>query len=49
MGKVVADFAKGEPTVRPAERSVPLPVPPEEYYRNAGKHLRKMYERFGTL
>ena len=33
-------------SVRP-ERTVPLPVPPDEYYRDPGKHLRAMYERFG--
>lgn len=49
MGKVVADFARSAPKVRPAERAVPLPVPADEYYRDPGKHLRGMYERFGTL
>ncbi len=49
MGRVVADFARSAPKVRPAERTVPLPVPADEYYRNPGRHLREMYGRFGTL
>lgn len=49
MGKVVADFARSRPTVQSAERTVPLPVPPDEYYKDPWKHLRRMYERFGTL
>jgi hypothetical protein len=49
MGRVVRDFARSSPRVRPAERTVPLPVPADEYYRDPWKHLRAMYERFGTL
>jgi len=50
MGKVVSDFAKSKPTVAPsAEKAVPLPVPPDEYYRDPWKHLRGMYERFGAM
>jgi endo-1,4-beta-mannosidase len=49
MGKVVADFIRSGPKVRQAERTVPLPVPADEYYRDPWKHLRAMYERFGTL
>jgi hypothetical protein len=50
MGKVVSEFAKAKPTVAPsAEKAVPLPVPPDEYYRDPWKHLRGMYERFGRL
>jgi endo-1,4-beta-mannosidase len=49
MGKAVADFARARPKVTAAERTVPLPVPPDEYYRDPGKHLRGMYERFGSL
>ena len=49
MGRVVRDFARTAPTVRSAERAVPLPVPADEYYRDPGKHLRAMYERFGRL
>jgi hypothetical protein len=41
MGKVVSEFAKGKPTVAPsAEKTVPLPVPPDEYYRDPWKLLR---------
>src|SRR4051794_40899704 len=47
MGKAVADFAKANPVVKPPKKTVPLPVPPDEYYRDPGKHLRGMYERFG--
>ena len=49
MGRVVADFAKSAPKVRPAERTVPLPVPADEYYRNPGLYLRDMYDRFGKM
>ena len=42
--------AEGHPVeIRPAEKTVPLPVPPDEYYRDPWKHLRGMYERFGTI
>ena len=49
MGKVVAEFARSAPKVRPAERTVTLPVSPDEYYRDPGRHLRAMYARFGAL
>ena len=49
MGQVVRDFARSAPLVGPAERRVPLPVTPDEYYRDPSKHLRAMYERFGRL
>ena len=49
MGKVVRDFARSSPTVRSAERTVPLPVSADDYYREPGKHLPGMYERFGRL
>lgn len=49
MGKAVADFARGKPTVRRAERTVALPVSADEYYREPGRYTGEMYEAFGRL
>ena len=49
MGKAVANFAKTRPTIGAAEKTVPLLVPPDEYYRDPWKQLREMYERFGMM
>ncbi len=49
MGKAVGDFIKTQPRVQPAEKVVTLPVSADEYYRNAGKYGKALYEAFGTL
>lgn len=49
MGQAVAEFARSQPKVGPAEKTVHLPVVVDEYYRDPGKHLRAMYDHFGTL
>ena len=49
MGEAVRRFAGGGPKVMAAEKTVQLPVTPDEYYRNPGKHLPEMYERFGMM
>jgi hypothetical protein len=49
MGKVVAQFAKARPTVRPPEKTVTLPVTPDEYYREPSRYLPSLYAQFGKL
>ena len=49
MGKAVADFAASRPAVLPAERTVPLPHGPDDYYRSTVHQLPTLYQRFGTL
>lgn len=49
MGKVVADFARSRPTVRPPERTVELDVTPQAYYDDPLNHQKRLYARWGTL
>ncbi len=49
MGKVVADFARGGPTVRAPEKSVTLPVSPAAYYLSPGRYTGPLYAQFGAL
>ena len=49
MGKVVGEFAKAKPKVQAAEKTVKLPVSPDEYYSAPARHLPRMYGDFGTI
>lgn len=49
MAEAVAKFAHGNPRVGPQSKRVELPVTPDEFYLDPGKHLPAMYARFGVV
>lgn len=44
--EVVRRFAATNPTMQPAQRTVSLDIPPEEYYRDPLVHARRLYAEF---
>ena len=49
MGRAVQQFAKSKPTIQAPEKTVTLPVSPDEFYKNPQLYLKGMYEAFGTM
>jgi hypothetical protein len=49
MGRVVADFARSNPKVRPPERTVTLDLSPDDYYADPLFHQKRLYRTWGTL
>jgi len=49
MGKAVQDFARTNPVVQAAERTVMLPDSGDEFYKNPELYLKDLYEKFLNL
>src|ERR1043165_7357134 len=46
MGRAVQTFARSKPTIQAPEKTVTLPVSPDEFYMNPQLYLKGMYEAF---
>jgi endo-1,4-beta-mannosidase len=44
--EVIRAFAATQPTVRPATRTVTLPMSPGEFYRAPAEHTVQLYQQF---
>lgn len=49
MAEAVAEFARTEPTVQAAEKTVLLPVAADVYYQSPQTYQPLLYERFGRM
>ncbi len=46
--QVLRKFAETQPIVKPATRSIALPMSPEEFYRDPGLHTVQLYQDFSA-